>query len=148
MHYSRLGARRVLEALMIRGGSATTLQIYMITHSLAVHTDIAALRAMLKHDYDYEDENEAVKAECMGRNETGHMIYRNTLREDVIALARALRAGVAQAPPSPSPLPVGEGKGEGTHPIRASHRSPASQSSRGAGPHQEVLFETSRRFKD
>jgi len=73
MHWSRKGALRTLRALRRHGGEASTYQIFEITHSLAVHTDIASLRVLLSEAMGFGPEDLVTTLERRTRD--GKMIY-------------------------------------------------------------------------
>ena len=99
-HWSRPAAMGVLGALARLGGSGTTYQIWRITRSLAVHSDVHSLRSMLReeHGYTVADSLEAVKRTGARAPDGGRLIVRYTLREDVRALHRRLRGQAALTP--------------------------------------------------
>jgi len=87
MHWSRPAARRTLAALRRLGGVGTTRQIYELTGSMAVHTDIASLRTYLREEMGLE---QGVRTEFVERNRSGRMIYKYVLSPDAMFAQTAL----------------------------------------------------------
>ncbi|MFW6162221.1 MAG: hypothetical protein ACODAJ_05585 [Planctomycetota bacterium] len=87
MHYSVPAAVRILDALRRMGWSATTWQLAQAVRSVAVHSDVASVRAWLGAEGIREPET-TVTCTCDGRVH-GRQIYRYCVRQDVREIVRA-----------------------------------------------------------
>jgi len=83
MHWSRPAAIRLLGILRAMGGSATTLELFEATGSLAVHSEVASLRCYLKEEMGIESPG-AVRCEPEGTSPGGRRIYRYVLSAEAM----------------------------------------------------------------
>ena len=75
----------MLEALMRRGGSATTWELAQDMHAVAVHSEVHSLRCLLRSEHGFSREGAlaAVRALDLGTNEHGRRVVRYMVSAEV-----------------------------------------------------------------
>lgn len=93
MHWSRPAAVRTLRALQQLGWKATTWGLAQATHSLAVHTDVAAARALLETELSFRDGNRALTCTHQRTTDDGRKVYAYCLQNWARPRVRRFLAG-------------------------------------------------------